>query len=72
MGALYGAWGALVLEHQVRTPGCQSPIPDGGTSPQMLLFMQKKQKPTEIHLPLVFLGHGEPGVVLAEQPVIVV
>lgn len=70
MVACSGACGALVLEHQVRTPGCQSPCPDGETSPQMLLFMQKEQKLTAIHLLLVFLGHGEPAVVLAEQPVI--
>lgn len=68
MVAYSGACGALLQEHQVRTPRCQSPCPDEETSPQML--HAERTKNTEIHLLLVFLGHGEPGVVLAEQPVI--
>lgn len=59
-----------MLEHQGRTPVRQSPCCGGETSPWALLSVQKEQKPTEIHLPLVFLGHGEASVVLAEEAVI--
>lgn len=69
MVACSGACGALLLEHHVRTQDAS--LPALMKKPHHRCFVQKEQKPTEIHIPLVFLGHGEPGVILAEQSVIV-